>query len=151
MYVCVCDVCVLYIFMRCMYCYIYILYFIYLYFLTTYSAPFERFNGHLLTNCKCFGLLLPLLPSLLLCDDLASAIKVMCITNLPLFMHTKIARQLTFVCVRVARLGSLVLTAQKKNPKSRVKCEKYFRVYVPQYTHTNKIPWSSLPIIQIRY
>lgn len=53
----VCDVCVVYIFMRRMYCFIYTLYFIYLYFLTTYSAPFERFNGHLLTNCKCFGLL----------------------------------------------------------------------------------------------
>lgn len=53
----VCDVCVVYIFMRRMYCYIYTQYFIYLYFLTTYSAPFERFNGHLLTNCKCFGLL----------------------------------------------------------------------------------------------
>lgn len=51
------DVCVVYIFMRRMYCYIYTQYFIYLYFLTTYSGPFERFNGHLLTNCKCFGLL----------------------------------------------------------------------------------------------
>lgn len=110
-------------------------------FLTTYSAPFERFNGHLPGNCKCFG---PLL--LLLCDDLASAIKVMCITNLPLFMHTKIARQLTSRvcgCVCEGRSSGFACSdsVQKKNKKkAKEYCEKYLRVYKPQNIAKNAGP-----------
>lgn len=61
-------------------------------------------------------------------DDIASAIKMMCITNLPLFMHTKIARQLTLArALRLELANLLLLERQKKkcNPLAGHKWRSY--------------------------
>lgn len=150
---CVRDVCVVYIFMRRMYCYIYTQYFIYLYFLTTYSAPFERFNGHLLTNCKCFGLL-----SASAASAAAAAVRWFSERNQSdvynKFTVIYAYKNCTAINFRVCggrSSGFACSDSSKKTPKSRVKCENYLGGYELQNTHTSKIPWSPLRKIQISY
>lgn len=150
--VCVWCMCSLHIYATYVLLYIhtYILYFIYLYFLTTYSAPFERFNGHLLTNCKCFGLL---------CASAASAAAAVrwfsernqsdVYNKFTVIYAYKNCTAINFRVCEGRSSGFACSDGSKKIPKSRVKCKKFFRVYGPQYTHTNKIPWSSLVIIQV--
>lgn len=135
--VCVRDVCVVYIFMRRMYCYIYTQYFIYLYFLTTYSAPFERFNGHLLTNCKCFGLL-----SASAASAAAAAVRWFSERNQSdvynKFTVIYAYKNCTAINFRVCggrSSGFACSDSPKKTPKSRVKCENYLGVWTAKYPY----------------